>query len=132
MESAIISAAAAFSPNFKKPPFYVDLPYEHINGSIVTKKDILLLWQDNLPIYMIDNYVENLRSLKALKFDWGRNDGLKHIPFTSKMFSEKLESLEIQHFAEEYIGGHNDKIYSDDGRVVNELIPFFAMYLKFE
>ncbi|MAJ51798.1 MAG: esterase [Flammeovirgaceae bacterium] len=132
LESGIISAARAFSPNLKKPPFYVDLPYEYTNDCIVAKKDIITLWQDNLPIYMIDDHLENLKSLKALKLDWGRNDGLTHIPFTSKMFSKKLERFEIQHFAEEYIGGHNDKIYSADGRVVNELIPFFDMYLEFK
>ena len=48
------------------------------------------------------------------------------------MFSKKLDSFKIRHFAEEYAGGHNDKIYSEDGRVVNELIPFFNMYLEFE
>ena len=132
LESGIISAARAFSPNLKKPPFYVDLPYEYRNESFIDKKDIITIWQDNLPLYMVDDYLENLKSLKALKLDWGRNDGLTHIPFTSKMFSEKLEKYGIQHFAEEYIGGHNDKIYSADGRVVNELIPFFDMYLEFK
>ena len=132
LESGIISAARAFSPNLKKPPFYVDLPFQYKNDSLVTNKDIMTIWEDNLPLYMVEDYVQNLRSLKALKIDWGREDGLNHIPLTSKMFSKKLDSLKIQHFAEEYAGGHNDKIYSDDGRVVNELIPFFKMYLEFE
>ncbi len=132
LESGIISAAMAFSPNLKKPPFYVDLPYHYKNDSLVTNKSIVAMWEDNLPLYMVDDYLNNLKRLKALKLDWGRNDGLTHIPFTSKMFSKKLEQYKIQHFAEEYSGGHNDKIYSADGRVVNELIPFFDTYLEFE
>jgi len=48
------------------------------------------------------------------------------------MLSQKLENLGIAHFAEEYIGDHGNKIWTNDGRVLNDLLPFFNDYLKFE
>ena len=84
-----------------------------------------------MPVYMIEKYADNLRKLKALKLDWGRNDASR-FPVQCGMFSQKLENLGIQHFAEEYIGDHGNKIWSTDGRVLNDLLPFFNDYLKFD
>ena len=47
------------------------------------------------------------------------------------MFSEKLENYGIRHYAEEYIGTHGDKLLTDDGRELNDVLPFFDKYLKF-
>jgi hypothetical protein len=73
-----------------------------------------------------------LRSLHALKLDWGRNDDGKHIPATCLQFSKKLEAHGIPHFAEEYLGGHVDKQGGFDGRLYTEMLPFFDTYLKTE
>jgi hypothetical protein len=79
---------------------------------------------------MVDKYVDNLRKLRALKLDWGRNDASR-FPLQCEMFSQKLENLGIEHFAEEYIGNHVNKIWTTDGRVLNDLLPFFNEYLTF-
>ncbi len=81
---------------------------------------------------MVDKYSSNLRKLKALKLDWGRNDWAPHIPITCLQFSQKLENLGIEHYAEEFIGNHENKLWTDDGRVLNEMLPFFNTYLTFE
>ena len=47
-------------------------------------------------------------------------------------FSQKLESLAIYHFAEEYIGTNGNKIWSKDGRILNSVFLFFNDYLQFE
>ena len=81
---------------------------------------------------MINDYAGNIKKLKAIKLDWGRDDFFTHIPTASSVFSEKLEDLGIKHFAEEYNGSHMDKVYTNDGRFINEMLPFFNTYLKFE
>ena len=81
---------------------------------------------------MVDGHIDNLRKLKALKLDWGRNEGNLHIPVTCKIFSQKLENLGIDHYAEEYIGDHGNKLWTDDGRALNDMLPFFDRYLEFE
>lgn len=128
----VIALGRTYSPNQNLPPFFADLPFTYNQDSLVINSKILNLWKKNSPINMIDEYAGNLRKLKALKLDWGRNDEFTHIPITCKAFSKKLETLQINHYAEEYIGTHGSKICSDDGRILNEMLPFFDTYLSFE
>ncbi len=127
----LVAVARAWSPNFSNPPFYCDLPFTYNGDSLVVNNMVLDKWNQNMPVYMVDKYADNLRKLKAIKFDWGRNDASR-FPIQCGMLSQRLENLGIAHFAEEYIGDHVNKIWTTDGRVLNDLLPFFNDYLKFE
>ena len=126
----LVAVARAWSPNPSKPPFYCDLPFTYRGDSLITNNAVLEKWNQNMPVYMVDKYANNLRKLKALKLDWGRNDASR-FPIQCGMFSQRLENLGIEHFSEEYIGNHVNKIWTTDGRVVNDLLPFFNEYLNF-
>ena len=130
--NAVIAAGRAFSPNSNKAPFFADLPYSYHGDSLIVNYKVLDLWKKNLPNVMINDYADNLRKLKAIKLDWGIDDAFTHIPPTSRKFSQKLEELDINHFAEEYNGAHMDKVYNENGRFLNEMLPFFNTYLKFK
>jgi len=130
--NGLVALGRAFSPNPDNPPFYADLPYVPQGDSIVVDKSVLELWQQNLPLEMVNSYADSLKKLTALKLDWGRNEENLHIPVTSKMFSLKLENLGVHHYAEEYIGTHTNKLWTDDGRALNNMLPFFDTYLRFE
>ena len=127
----LIAVARAWSPNPNKPPFYCDLPFTYDGDKMIVHQPILDKWEANMPVYMVDKYADNLRKLKAIKMDWGRNDAPR-FPIQIGMLSQRLENLGITHFAEEYIGDHNNKIWARDGRVLNDLLPFFNDYLAFE
>ena len=127
----MVAAARAWSPNPLNPPFYCDLPFTYKGDSLIVNNKVLQLWNDNMPVYMVEKYADNLRKLKAIKLDWGRNDA-NRFPVQCGMFSQTLENLGINHYAEEYIGDHTNKIWTTDGRVLNELLPFFNDYLKFD
>jgi S-formylglutathione hydrolase FrmB len=127
----IAACARAWSPNPNKPPFYFDLPFNYIGDSLVADTAVYEKWRANMPLYMIDKYASNLKKLKAIKLDWGRNDAPR-FPVQCGMFSQELENHGIQHYAEEYIGTHVNKIWTTDGRVLDELLPFFNDYLQFE
>jgi len=127
----LVAVARAWSPNPAKPPFYCDLPFTYQGDSLIVNNAVLEKWNQNMPVYMVDKYASNLRKLKALKLDWGRNDS-QRFPVQCGMFSQRLENLGIEHFAEEYIGNHVNKIWTIDGRVLNDLLPFFNEYLKFD
>jgi len=130
--NAIVAAGRAFSPNPNNPPFYADLPFTYEGDSLIVNYKVLDSWKKNLPNEMINDYAENLKKLKAIKLDWGRDDFFTHIPPTSRKFSQKLKELGINHYAEEYNGSHMDKVYTEDGRFLNDMLPFFNTYLKFE
>jgi len=129
--NALIAAGRAYSPNPNKPPFYTDLPFTYEGDSLIINHKILELWKKNTPMYMLDDYIGNLKQLKALKLDWGRNDPFENVSLAKK-FSKKLEDLGINHYAEIYIGDHGNKLWTDDGRILNDLLPFLNTYLKFE
>ena len=132
MANAVVAAGRAFSPNLDRPPFYADLPFSYEGDSLIINDEVLDLWDKNLPIEMVNDYESNLNKLKALKLDWGRNEDFAHIPLTCRIFSQKLENLGINHYAEEYIGTHGNKLWTDDGRALNDMLPFFDSYLQFE
>lgn len=132
LANVVVAMGRTFSPNPNKPPFYADLPYTYKGDSLIINKEVLKLWNNNLPIEMADSYYDNLKKLKALKLDWGRNEDFPHIPITCRIFSQKLENMGIEHYAEEYIGTHSNKLWTDDGRALNDMLPFFNTYLNFE
>ncbi|MBS1600578.1 MAG: esterase family protein [Bacteroidetes bacterium] len=127
----IAACARAWSPNADKPPFYISLPFNYIGDSLVVDTAVYEKWRVNMPLYMIDKYADNLKRLKAIKLDWGRNDGAR-FPVQCGMFSQELENHGIEHYAEEYIGTHTNKIWTTDGRVLDEMLPFFNDYLQFD
>jgi enterochelin esterase-like enzyme len=127
----IAAVARAWSPNPNKPPFYIDLPFNYIENSLVLDTAVYEKWRANMPLYMIDKYASNLKKLKAIKLDWGRNDSPR-FALQCGMFSQELENHGIEHYAEEYIGTHVNKIWTTDGRVLGELLPFFNDYLLFD
>ena len=96
---------------------------------MIVNEVVLKKWQDNFPINMIDDHIPALKSLTALKIDWGRNEDFKHIPRTNMELSKKLEALGIKHFAEEYIGDHVNMLDGYEGRIFTEVFPFFQKYL---
>ncbi len=127
----LVAVARAWSPNPAKPPFYCDLPFTYEGDTLNVNQAVMEKWNQHMPVYMVDQYASNLRKLKALKLDWGRNDASR-FPVQCGMFSQRLENLGIDHFAEEYIGTHGNKIWTTDGRVLNDLLPFFNEYLDFD
>lgn len=127
----LMAVGRAWSPNPNKPPFYCDLPFTYDGDKVIVNQTVYEKWEANMPVYMVDKYADNLRKLKAIKMDWGRNDAPR-FSIQIGMLSQRLENLGITHFAEEYIGDHNNKIWSRDGRVLNDLLPFFNDYLSFE
>jgi enterochelin esterase-like enzyme len=126
----LVAVGRAWSPNPNKPPFFCDFPFSYEGDKMIVNQPVLEKWEANMPVYMVDKYAENLRKMTAIKLDWGRNDSPR-FPVQIGMLSQRLENLGINHFSEEYIGDHGNKIWTIDGRVLNDLLPFFNDYLKF-
>ncbi|MDH4461905.1 MAG: alpha/beta hydrolase [Flectobacillus sp.] len=126
----LVAVGRAWSPNAQKPPFYCDFPFSYEGEKLHINQEVLNKWQENMPVYMVERYADNLRKLTAIKVDWGRNDAAR-FPIQIGMFSQKLENLGINHYAEEYIGDHGNKLWTEDGRILNDLLPFFNDFLTF-
>jgi len=127
----MVAFGRSWSPNPANPPFYCDLPFEYQEQELIVHQDVLEKWYDNMPLHMIDDHLDNLQALRAIKLDWGRNAG-DRFTLQCDMFSQRLENVGITHFAEEYIGTHVSGIYTREGRIPQQVLPFFDEYLEFQ
>jgi S-formylglutathione hydrolase FrmB len=128
----IIAIARAYNGNENKPPFYADFPFSFENDQMKADSSVLKAMKNQSTSELPFSHYDNLKKLKAIKFDWGRNDEFKHIPPTCIDFSRTLEMMNIKHEAEEYIGTHGSEVSKENGRIENSMLPFFNIYLKFE
>jgi len=127
-----VAMAQTFLPNADRPPFYCDYLMEPENGEPRLSVANLQLLKSRFVLDMVavDN-LEKVRALRGIKFDWGRYDPNQDHVYANQAFTRKLDELGIEHEAEEFRGLPWDKYWTDDGRVRNEVLPFFARHLTF-
>jgi S-formylglutathione hydrolase FrmB len=116
---AQLASAAAWSPDPKNPPLYLDLPFK--NGE--PQPDILAKWAANSPLAFIDQYIDNLRQYRAIALDVGDQDGLR---FDTAKVHEILDNYGIQNSFEIFHGTHTSRVAF---RIQDHVIPFFSKNL---
>jgi enterochelin esterase-like enzyme len=119
---AQLASAAAWSPNPKNPPLYLDLPTK--GGE--PQPEILAKWAANAPLAFIDQYIAGLRKYRAISIDVGDKDGLR--TDTGKLH-DVLDKYGIANTLEMYSGTHTSAVAV---RFQNYVIPFFSKNLCFE
>jgi len=118
-QRAMLAASAAWSPNPKNPPLYLDLPVK--DGKM--RDDITAKWLANTPLAFVDQYVAPLRSYRAIALDVGSQDGLKG---DAQALHEAMERYGIAHTFEIYDGDHVNRI---GVRFQEQVLPFFGRSL---
>jgi enterochelin esterase-like enzyme len=118
---AQLATAAAWSPNSKNPPLYLDLPVK--DGK--PQPDVLAKWAANAPLAFIDQYIGNLRQYRAISLDVGDKDGLR--VDTGKL-RDVLDKYGIANSFEMYPGTHTSAVAI---RFQNYVLPFFSKNLCF-
>ena len=119
----IVAASAAWSPDPKDPPLFADLPVK--DGKLV--EQAVAKFHANEVLYMIDQYIENLRQLKGIGLDAGRRD--VPIAAATERLDGILTSYGIAHQFGIYDGDHLNHIAD---RITSEVVPFFTRNLSFD
>jgi enterochelin esterase-like enzyme len=122
MARAQLAAAAAWSPNPKNPPLFLDLPTKA--GEV--QPDVLARWAANAPLAFVHQYIPNLRQYRAIALDVGDQDGLR--TDTGKLH-DVLDSYGIANTFEVYSGNHTNRL---GDRFQNHVLPFFNAHLCFK
>jgi hypothetical protein len=78
---------------------------------------------------LVPRYADNLKSLRALKFDWSRGDANQDHVYANQALTHKLNEFGIVHEAEEYNGIGSEPNWGDDGRIATDVLPFFKRHL---
>jgi S-formylglutathione hydrolase FrmB len=114
--------AAAWSPNPANPPLFVDLPTK--NGEVVPV--IAAKWAANSPMAMLDQYVPNLKTFKAIALDIGLQDTLIS---GNRLLVEAMTRYGIAHTFDTYEGDHGNRIPQ---RMEEKVLPYFSAKLSFQ
>jgi S-formylglutathione hydrolase FrmB len=120
---ALMASGAAWSPNPSNPPFYLDLPVK--DGK--WRQDILNKWAANRPLSTLDQYIFNLKKLKAIAFDAGTRD--QSIAASIRTLDAELNKYGVKHFFEIYEGDHINRVAQ---RIENKMLAFFSDNLSFK
>jgi S-formylglutathione hydrolase FrmB len=116
---AQLASAAAWSPNPKNPPLYLDLPTK--DG--VVQQEVLAKWAANAPLAFVDQYIGNLKQYRAIAIDVGDQDGLRA---GAAKLHEILDSYGVANTFEVYSGTHTSAVAV---RIQNFVLPFFSRNL---
>ena len=119
---ATLASAAAWSPNPKNPPLYLDLPTKE--GA--PQPDVFAKWAANAPLAFLDQYVGSFRRYRAISIDVGDQDGLR---VDTVRLHEVLDKYGITNRFEVYSGTHTSKVAD---RFQNHVLPFFNQNLCFQ
>jgi enterochelin esterase-like enzyme len=122
MTKATFASAAAWSPNPKNPPLYLDVPTR--DGTPIP--EVLARWIANAPLTILDQYVGNLKSLKGFALDVGTRDFLVN---DSKALDARLTAYAVPHTYETYDGDHVNRVAD---RLETKVFAFFSKQLRFE
>lgn len=117
---AQLASAAAWSPNPKNPPLYLDLPLGDNQQAVMAK------WAANAPLAFIDQYIPGLRRYRAIGIDVGDQDGLR---VDAGKLHDALDQYGIANTFEVYPGTHTSDVAV---RFQEHVMPFFSRTLSFE
>lgn len=118
---AQLAQAAAWAPNPKNPPLYLDLPVR--DG--VPQPEVIARFAANSPLAFLDQYASALRRYRAISIDVGDKDGLKS---GAEKLHEALDRYGIAHGFEIYPGTHTSAVAV---RFQSHVLPFFSQHLCF-
>jgi hypothetical protein len=119
--SAQLATAAAWAPNPKNPPLYLDLPTK--DG--IPVPEVQAKFAANAPLAFIDQYIGNLKQYRAIAIDVGDQDGLR---IDAGKLHGILDSYGIANSFEIYSGTHTSAVAD---RFQNHVMPFFSKNLCF-
>jgi S-formylglutathione hydrolase FrmB len=117
-----LALAAAWSPDPKNPPLYLDLPYK---GGVL-QPAIIAKWTANAPLAFLDQYVDDLREYRAIAIDVGDQDELR---FDTITLHRMLDAYGIANTFEIFHGTHTSAVAY---RFQDHVLPFFSRTLCFE
>ena len=117
---AQLASAAAWSPNPKNPPLYLDLPMGDQAAAVLAK------WAANAPLAFMDQYISELKRYRAIAIDVGDQDGLR---VDAGKLHAALDQYGVENAFEIYSGTHTSEVAV---RFQEHVMPFFSRTLSFE
>ncbi len=98
----IVGMSSCYSPN-ENSEWGFDIPFDLETGEL--REDIWQKWLEHDPVYLVENSVENLKSLRLFFIDAGTKDEFA-LDLGARVLADRLKIHNIPHIHEEFDGGH--------------------------
>jgi S-formylglutathione hydrolase FrmB len=99
----VLAMAAAYSPNPGRSPIRADYPFDLETAELVPEVwERWLAWD---PVRMVSHHAEALSEMRLIYLDAGLSDEF-HLQLGARILSRRLTEAGIDHFREEFEGGH--------------------------
>ena len=118
---AFLAMAAAFSPNLKKPPYFIDLPFKYPSPKIIPS--VWQKWLDHDPSSLTKRYADNLKKLE-IYIGVDSNDEFK-ITIPDEKFHKILSNLGVKHRFLLYPGTHGASLVQ-----MTTMLEFLSSHLE--
>jgi len=123
-----LAAGAVYAPNPDRPPLYADYLYEERGGELVRNQAAFESRRVKSVYHMIDEYEDNLRSLRGLLIDYGELEA-ESLAAGNAEFAAALGRRGIPFVLEVYAGGTHGNLVTE--RMETRGFEFFAEMLVF-
>jgi S-formylglutathione hydrolase FrmB len=121
-----MALAALFSPDPSGSPFAVALPFTWAVDGTYPARPAHSAWARVSPDSLAARHRRGFARLRGIAFDAGTEDGLRHIPGSTRALSAALAREGIPHTFEPYAGTHGSHIAE---RLRTRVLPFFSARL---
>ncbi len=105
-----IAMSACYSPNPESPHGF-DLPFDPETGELRT--EVWQRWLEWDPVYLVDKYLDALKSLRLIYLDAGLRDEF-NLQYGARIFAQRLKERGIPFVHEEFDDGHMNIQYRYD------------------
>lgn len=122
-----VAMAQAHSPNSDAGPWFADFMVG-ADGRADRRAIARLLRSFHLSD-VLPEYAEQLSKLKAIRFDWGRDDVNRSHVYGARKFSLRLKDFGIAHQAEEYNGTGWEHALEPGSRFDRVVLPFLIEHM---
>ena len=119
-----VAAAAAAASNPDKPPFYLDMPYEEIDGEVQIVQEVYEKVNATYPVNDVGPYLDQPIRLHGLMIYHGENDAMAPVEVV-RDFDRMLTEQGVEHEYLEVRGRHCDLDYAP-------VLNFMSDHLVFE
>ncbi len=123
LEQAQLAMAAVASPNPDHAPYYVDLPFQQVNGQMELQETVWQAWTDHTLVHMLADFGQNLTNLRALGVDASTQEDFQDATPDTRTLHEALLAAGIPHRFEIYTGARASKKVE---RMASIVLPFLA------
>jgi enterochelin esterase family protein len=107
----ILAMAACYSPNPRRKPLGIDLPFDLETGALDAA--VWARWLQHDPLRMAPEHLSELRRLRLLFIDCGTRDEF-NLQWGARQLAGVLRRHDVPHLHEEFDDGHMDIVYRYD------------------